>query len=281
MSSPSVQPDPPDLASHRLAALRAELDRIDDVLHDGLMRRAELVTQVGALGAKGGVPLRPGREASIIRRLLARNHGALDPATVVRIWRELLAGSTAQQRPMLITVSDQSLVPLAREHFGALTPVCVRGSPDEALEDVRRGRATVAVLPLPTEGGWWTALLSGGRPRVHVVARLPFWAKRSDHVPGADCVVLSAAPPDPSGDDRSLLGFELPADFSQAQLGQALASAGLNAGAVVVARTGRAGFGLADVAGFVGDGDARLLAVDAKRPALVFGAYARPVGEPA
>jgi chorismate mutase/prephenate dehydratase len=280
MSSPSPQPAPapPDLTSRRLAALRAELDRIDDALHDGLMRRAELVAQVGALGAKGRVPLRPGREASIIRRLVARNHGALDPATVTRIWRELLAGSTAQQRPLLVAVSDERLIPLAREHFGALTPVRVRPGPAEALEDVRDGRTTVAVLPLPTEGVWWTALLSGQQPRAHVVARLPFWARRSEHVPVTHCVVLSAAAPDPSGDDRSLIGFELAGDFSHAQLGQALASAGLAVGAVVVVRVEGMCFGLADVAGFLEDGDARLLALDIPRPAVVLGAYATPVG---
>ena len=267
------------MASHRLAALRAELDRIDDALHDALMRRSELVVQVGALGAKGPVPLRPGREASIIRRLLARNHGALDPATVVRLWRELLAGSTAQQRPLLITVSDPGLVALAREHFGALTPVCVRGGPDEALDDVKQGRATVAVLPLPADGTWWTALLSG--PRLHVVARLPFWAKRPEHVPSTGCVVLSVAAPDPSGDDRSLIGFRPIADRTEAELRRAVASAGFEVGVVVIARAEGVCCALAEVAGFVEDGDARLLALDVARPAVVLGAYASPVGVPA
>ena len=73
MSSQSAQTAPlaPDTEAHSLAALRAEIDRMDDALHDLLMRRAEVVAQVGALHAKGRVPLRPGREASIVRRLLA------------------------------------------------------------------------------------------------------------------------------------------------------------------------------------------------------------------
>ena len=91
----------------QLAGLRAELDRVDDALHDTLMRRAEVVTQVAALGAKGRVPLRPGREASIIcGGLLARNRGALAPATLVRVWREMLAGSSAQQNPMAVVTGD-------------------------------------------------------------------------------------------------------------------------------------------------------------------------------
>src|SRR5215467_6432569 len=51
-----------------LAALRGELDQLDDALHDLLMQRARVVEQV----ARSGKPsaYRPGREASIIRRLL-------------------------------------------------------------------------------------------------------------------------------------------------------------------------------------------------------------------
>src|SRR3982751_109902 len=156
MSSSPSQNATSDLASPRLAAVRAELDRVDDALHDTLMRRAELVAQVGALGAKGTVPLRPGRAAAIIRRLLARHHGGLAPSVIVRIWRELLAGTTSQQRPMLITVgepaSGPSLVALAREHFGALTPVAARTTPAQAIRDVSSGVATAGVLPLPAEG---------------------------------------------------------------------------------------------------------------------------------
>src|SRR4051794_33913721 len=176
---------PPDLATHRLLALRAELDRVDDALHDLLMRRAEVVAQVGALGAKGRVPLRPGREAAIIRRLLARHHGGLAPSVIVRIWRELLAGTTSQQRPLLITVgepaSGPSLLALTREHFGALTPVSARPTPAEAVRDVSSGAATAAVLPAPVEGeaaaaAWWTALMQQDDARIHIVAQLPFWA---------------------------------------------------------------------------------------------------------
>ena len=58
-----------------LPALRAELDRIDNTIHDLLMQRAGVVEYV----ARSGKPaaFRPGREASIIRRLLGRHHGSL------------------------------------------------------------------------------------------------------------------------------------------------------------------------------------------------------------
>src|SRR5215475_15783760 len=78
-----------------LAGLRAELDRIDDALQALLIERAQVVERVAKSGKRGAY--RPGREASIIRRLLRQHAGALPPHTLVRIWRELLAGTNTMQ----------------------------------------------------------------------------------------------------------------------------------------------------------------------------------------
>ena len=280
----------PALALDRLSELRSELDRLDDALLETLMRRADVVAQVGALGVKGNVPLRPGREASIIRRLLARSRGALPPGAVVRIWRELINAFTAQQRPILISVCEaeggQQFLSATREHFGALTPVRPHRTPAQAIRDVSAGVATAAVLPLPAEGetpgaAWWTALLQRDDPRIHVVARLPFWAPRPEGAPQVHALVVSAAPPDPSGQDRSLLGLELPADGSRARLSAALAAAGFVVGPIILRRGPGtdAAHALVDVTGFVTDADPRLAAMQViLRPPVVLGAYAVPVG---
>ena len=283
-TQPAAPAKVPDLAS-----LRAELDRLDDALHDTLMRRAEVVKQVAALRVKGPVPLRPGREAAIIRRLLARHDGGLPAFGIVRIWRELLGTTTAQQHPLVVSVceagGDPAYLALAREHFGALTPMHLHRSPVDAMDEVRAGRATVAVLPMPAEGeappdAWWTALLRPGDPQVYVVARLPFWSPRPDGAPAVQGLVLSAAAPDPSGQDRSLLGLEL-VGVDRAGLGAALAAAGFRAGPVIMQRgaDASAGYLLAEVDGFVGDDDTRLPALrKAGCLAMVLGAYAVPVG---
>lgn len=252
-SADSLPSDPSadDDRLRQLAVLRAELDRVDDGLHDMLMHRAELVTQVGALGAKGRVPLRPGREASILRRLLARNRGALAPAILVRIWREMLAGSSAQQNPMVIVVGDPELVVSVREHLGALSRPETAGS-SEAIERVRRGDAALAVLRMPSaEEQWWAEL----RGDVHIVARLPYWSR-----PGAvEALVLSAAAPDPSGQDRTVVAGVEPRVLSEAGF----------AGAALFAD------GLAEVDGFVMQDDPRWRGMSAS----VLGAYAVPVGD--
>ena len=289
MSSPSqMQPAAPAKRPD-LASLRAELDRLDDALHDTLMRRAEVVKQVAALRVKGSVPLRPGREAAIIRRLLARHDGGLPAFGIVRIWRELLGTTTAQQHPLVVSVceagGDPAYLALAREHFGALTPMHRHRSAAEAMDEVRVGRATVGVLPMPTEGEapsntWWTALLRPGDPQLRVVARLPFWSPRPEGMPPVQGLAVSAAAPDPSGQDRSLLGLEF-ADADRARFGAALAAAGFRAGPVIVRRGADASApcALAEVEGFVGGDDPRLPALrEAGYLPVVLGAYAVPVG---
>jgi len=293
MSSPSQALHPPaPAATPDLGSLRAELDRLDDALHDTLMRRAEVVAQVAALRVKGPVPLRPGREAAIIRRLLARHGGALPVSGVVRIWRELLAATTAQQRPLLVAIGqagNPTYLALAREHFGALTPLRAYQALAQATDAVRAGVATVAVLPMPmpgeaTSAAWWPAMLHQGGPCIHVVARLPFWMPRPEGSPDVQALVVSAAAPDPSGWDRSLLGLELTLETSAARLDAALAAAGFRAGTTILRRTpGAAGEqptaqALVDVEGFVGDDDARLAGLQAvRRPPVVLGAYAVPL----
>lgn len=282
-----------DQKQETLASLRAELDRMDDAIHDLLMARAQVVTKVAALGAKGRVALRAGREADIIRRLLRRHTGPLPRRVLPRLWRELFAATTSMQGPYIITVCEVQpaggFVALAREHFGAVTSLRVHRSPAQAVGEVSSGTATAAVLPMPAEEeasavAWWTALLPRDEPRIHVVARLPFWSPRAEGAPQVRALVVSAAPPDPSLHDRSLLGMELPLDMSRARLTGALTEAGFIASGIILRRDAHnpAALALVEVDGFVTDSDPRLSAprlsaLATGRPPVVLGAYAVPV----
>jgi chorismate mutase/prephenate dehydratase len=281
-ATPPAEPD--------LAALRAEIDRLDDTLHATLMRRAEVVAAVAGLRAKRATPLRPGREAAIIRRLLARHHGALPRPAIVRLWRELLAATTAMQGRFALAVCEtdpaEATVALAREHFGALTPLGRHCTAADAIRAVRQGAAAVAVLPMPAEdesdAAWWPALLRGEGPRLHIVGRLPFWAPRPEGAPRAQALVVSAADPDPSGEDRSLLGLELAAGTSRTRLGATLAAAGFAPRAIFLRRPDAAPVtqALVEVEGFVAEDDKRLPAIGPlPRPPVVLGAYAVPIEE--
>ncbi len=270
----------------RLGELRAEIDRVDEALHDLLMRRAEIVGGVAELTRIGKIPFRPGREAAIIRRLLARHAGRLPPRAIVRLWREVFAANIALESRFLIAVCEPAagdqMVQLAREHFGALTPVRVGRSPAQAISEVSAGQATAAVLPPPAQdepGGaaWWTGLLHRDAPRIHVVARLPFWrAPRPEGAATAEALVVAAAAADPSGADRSLIGFDLPAEGSRTRIAGVLAEVGLATASLLLRRdpAGGSAYGLIDVEGYVTDDDPRLRAVAG---AVVLGRYAEPV----
>jgi chorismate mutase/prephenate dehydratase len=276
-------PSQDDWRSGGLPVLRAELDRIDNEVHDLLMRRAEVVEHV----ARSGKPaaFRPGREASIIRRLLQRHRSALPSASVVRIWRELLAGTTSMQGGFSLTVCDPdhgaALTQLAREHFGGLTPLRAYGSASQALADVSQGIASVAVLPFPSErDSWWVSLLHH-EPRLYVIARLPFWNARPDGAPAAQALVVASTPPDASGDDRSFLALECDSDVSRTRLSSELLAAGLKPEAMMLLRQQGSPLSnvLIEVEGYLTDTDPRLSRLGSmlRRPVVV-GSYATPIG---
>ena len=216
-------------AEPSLPALRAEIDRLDDVMHDLLMQRADVVARLANSRAKGsGTPLRPGREALILRRLLARHAGPLPRAALVRLWREIFASSTLMQGNFSVAlfIRQPEEERIAREHFGSGTPVRLHPSGAAALAAVSSGKASLAVLPLPqeaepAEAAWWTRLES---PRLQVVARLPFLST-AEH--GQEMLAVAPVPPDETGHDRSLVRLETGRSLSRAAVTQALAAAGL------------------------------------------------------
>jgi chorismate mutase / prephenate dehydratase len=289
----SDTPPPPqnDTAPETLARLRTEIDTLDERIHDLLMQRAEIIERVTSQGGKRGVPIRPGREASILRRLLERHQGSLPPHTIVRIWRELFSGALMIEGGLTIAVADgtQAELPaVAREHFGPLTAMRRHRTPSQALADVTSGAAHAAVLPLPSDedddqAAWWVGLMHGGVPRLAVVAKLPFWARRGEGVPQTGAYVVSSFTPDGSGADRSLIGIEIVPDTSTARIVGLLRDAGFDVGSILPRRVTRrdAGYALADVEGLVSRDDPRLASISGfLAPPVILGTYAVPYGAP-
>ena len=289
MTSPAATSPHPTAAqappAQALADLRAELDGIDNAIHDLLIQRAAVVERVASRGGKAGVAIRPGREADILRRLLARHTGRLPKRLLVRWWRELFAATTSMQGSYVVAVCETEpgspFTQAAREHFGALTSLRVHRSPSQAIAELSAGSAICAVLPMPSDGeatAWWTALLHHDDPRIHVIARLPFWSPRPEGAPKAQALVVAAVAPDPSAHDRSLIGLELHADASRARLTAALTVANLAPSSTILRRDPSATLALVEVEGLVAEDDPRLAALDGvvRRP-VVLGAYAVPV----
>lgn len=279
----------PEQAASRLAALRAEIDRLDDLLHDTLLLRAAIVDQLATSRIKRGSPYRPAREAQILRRLLARHTGRLPKQAVIGIWREMLAATIAMQGPFNIAVwnpeAGAGTVSLAREHFGSITPIRWMRTTAQVLYAVGEGEAQAGVLPLPqddpnAEGAndpWWIALMRGERPAISVVARLPFVTVRTEGASRASALVVAATPPEPSGDDRSLVAFHSADEVSRARIGDRLVAAGLKPLNLVLHRPDRTEAAcLAEVEGLITADDPRLGALlesgaALARPAVIGG----------
>jgi chorismate mutase/prephenate dehydratase len=228
---------PTDLPS--LDELRRRIDQLDEAMHDVLMQRAEVVAAVARLKqADGAPPLRPGREAQILRRLLVRHHGPFPRAMLARIWRELLSGTIAIQTEMQIAVfmpnNATGLWDLARDQYGSQTPMTGFRTAGEVVGAVSAGRAMLGILPVPGQGdteAWWRLLIPGDIPKPRVIARLPFGA-RGNAREGGDAFVIGAIEPEPSGIDRSLYIIETAKDLSRTRVPAALSSAGLSATAL-------------------------------------------------
>jgi chorismate mutase-like protein len=275
-----------------LSELRREIDDIDDSLHDLLMRRASVVERVKGLKKNSGdVIFRPGREAEIIRRLATRHTGPLSRNVVVRIWRELMSAFVCMQGPFVVSVWDTGEVgcwDVARDHFGTETPMTRHQSAGAVLHAIAEGSATAGVLPLPQDGEadpWWPALSIGQDNRLQVCARVPFASRGNSRGIRSGALVVSAAAPEPSGNDRSLLLVECDESTSRGRLTDGLASADFEivtvAGlASADAHAARPIF-LVEVAGFSTPDDERLKSFVESAPGIVsagvVGAYAVPL----
>ena len=278
----------PDSPPQTLDELRRAIDATDDRLLDAMQKRMALAEAVRAAKAGAPGPLwRPGREADILRRLLARNAGVLPEEAVHNIWRELISASLAAQGDFAIVAVAGSLG-FAGGHF----PNCavdVVARPEDALDRVVSGASAAAELPGPDEDGVWPVLpkLLAARlraPDLNILARLPmidFADGADDDIVSGQSFIVGRAPRDRSEDDMTLVASywdaerRLPSSprkrprLSEAE--QKRADAAAATGALLAAV--HDGLSVFAYEGFVEPGDSRLAPL--QHPAWL-GAFARP-----
>ncbi len=268
-----------------LDALRREIDEIDARLLAAIAERTAVVRKVGA--AKGGGPvLRPGREAQVLRKLLAEDSGLPGPV-IGRIWRELIAAYCGLQGPLEIAVcapeKSVGYWDLARGHFGSATKMSLHKAPAVVLRAVSEQTGTVGILPMPQDGEadpWWRYMSSGeNTPRV--IGRLPFIDSPGARFEDLQAMVVAQVPFDESGDDASWLVVSTTAEISRRSLADQLNALGFTPQALASHNEGGAGwYHLLEVDGFVEADDAKLDAFVKKlggdAHVAVAGAYARP-----
>jgi chorismate mutase len=272
--------------------LRRRLDEIDDKLQDLLIDRAQVVSLVAASKKDGNRPAyQPAREAEIIRRLVGRHRGAFPVATLVRMWREMLAATVRLQSPFSVAVFAPADRPgfwdLARDHYGSNTPMSAYDTVGQVIRAVAGGTGSVGVLPLPQAGEpdpWWPHLLSTDDNAPQVVARLPFGVGGNARF-DTDALAIGCGGQQKSGLDRTLLGAESSAPISPPRIPELLATAGLVCTFVACSGRGKTVY-VIEVEGFVPVSDKRLDALRSELGAaferlLPLGGYAVPLSPPA
>ncbi|HVI31309.1 chorismate mutase [Phenylobacterium sp.] len=165
-------------ATPTLDEVRARIDVIDAELLKLLDERAGLARVVAAAkaaaGEAGRFGLKPGREAQLLRRLLAKPRQGASAALVVRVWREMIGESLKLQGPFHLAVwggkDPARAVELARLRFGAAPPLRQVARPEEALAAAKTPGG-VAIAALTPDSAWWGRLLA--EPKLRVFAALP------------------------------------------------------------------------------------------------------------
>src|SRR5690606_4523874 len=110
----AMKPGPMDKKNHdntdapELTGFRKEIDAIDDEIIRLLIKRTSVVSNVGEFKRKhhpGQCPIRPGREARMLRRVMEKiAPSPFSPAAVAAMWRLLISGSTCVEYPLQVSV---------------------------------------------------------------------------------------------------------------------------------------------------------------------------------
>jgi chorismate mutase/prephenate dehydratase len=136
-----------------LEQLRRSIDRIDDQIHDLLMKRGTVVRKVGEV--KGCNPnavfYRPEREAQIHRRLEKRHTGPMPVSALHRIYREIISACLCMEKQLTAvylgpeaTFTHQA----ALKHFGSAFHMYAGRSINDVFHEVEVGRADFGVVPV-------------------------------------------------------------------------------------------------------------------------------------
>lgn len=165
-------------ASKDLAGFRTKIDRLDRKLVDLLNERAKLVVGVGELKRGSDTPIyAPHREAQVLEKALGRNEGPLPDRTIEGVYRELMSGSFALERPLRIgylgpagSYSHQASV----KQFGSSVDYEDLQLIEGVFTEVRRGHVNYGLVPIENSiGGGITETLDAlavNAGHVHVYA---------------------------------------------------------------------------------------------------------------
>jgi chorismate mutase len=211
------------LKAQTLDALRREIDTIDDRLLALLGERFAAVGSIRAVKAQdggNGSPMRPAREAAILRRLVEAPVVGVPVALRVRLWRAIIAAASLEQAQIRIHVPTQlagsaRLSMMVHDHFGDMAIESHDGEAD-TLKALADNPGDVAVIELGAP--WLEPFLDKWAGAAGIIGCLPFLAR--EKMPAA--LIFGHAEAEATEADETLVMTtgQLPRDFTPAPLWQ-------------------------------------------------------------
>ena len=145
------------MPSESLDVLRAKIDQLDAQIVDLLNQRANVVVEIGKVKQQSKAPIyAPDREKAVMEKVRSLNKGPLSNRSMEAVYRELMSGSFALERPLRIgflgpegTFSHEATV-RKFGHSVEYTPVAdIPG----VFEEVIRGHVDYGLVPVENSIG--------------------------------------------------------------------------------------------------------------------------------
>lgn len=190
-----------------LEDIRREIDAIDVGLLDLIGRRFRASAKVRSVKAVEGSlavsPIRPAREAMILRHLVERRPPEVPVDTLVRLWRVILTSSTLAQAAVTVhlpsAVNENPLLRATVNTQFCATPVAVHADAAAVVASLEARRGDIGVVT--PRSSWAAPLMSGKGDGPHVIGSLPWLSAGGE----PQLLVLGYADAQETGDDQTLL----------------------------------------------------------------------------
>src|ERR1700722_20208383 len=140
-----------------LDSLRARIDSLDAQLVELLNARARVVVEIGKLKQQNNEPIyAPDREKAVLEKVRSLNKGPLPDRCLEAVYRELMSGSFALERPLRIgflgpmgTFSHAASV----RKFGSSVEYVPLADIPSVFEEVVRGHVDYGLVPVENSIG--------------------------------------------------------------------------------------------------------------------------------
>jgi len=145
-----------------LSLIRKKIDRIDNKIHDLIMTRAELVSDVvkekRSENFKDIVIYRPAREHEILVRLIKRHKGNISLISLISIWRNLISTYISIQGELKLLFTN-NIDNIVNSHFTSEIKKIKKNNSTSCLKGLIENKAHIAILPFPNKyNDWWSKL---------------------------------------------------------------------------------------------------------------------------